>query len=74
MVQQQEHHPDCMVHSATPSTVLPERVWQDATISCTPQADASPPTPLPESADQPRDVGHWDFQDPSRKQSCTCAK
>lgn len=75
VVPQHQHHPDCMVHSATPSTVLPERVWQDATISCTPQADASPPTPLPESADQPREVvGQWDFQDPTRKQSCTCAK
>lgn len=64
-----------MVHAATPSTVLPERVWQDATISSTPQGDASPATPLPENSDQPREMtGHWDFQDPTHKHFCTCAK
>ncbi|XP_046680000.1 mediator of RNA polymerase II transcription subunit 13 isoform X3 [Homalodisca vitripennis] len=68
VVGQHQQHPECMVHASTPSTVLPERAWQDSTISLTP----GPTSPTP--TDPPVPPAHWDFQDPTRKQNCSCPK
>ena len=40
--------------------ILSERVWQESVV-------------VPPPAGTPHTLGHWNFSDPTRKQSCTCS-
>ncbi|RZF40528.1 hypothetical protein LSTR_LSTR000407 [Laodelphax striatellus] len=81
VVAQHQHHPDCMAHMPTPASVLPERVWQDSTLalpsataSAAPDASPAPNSAASAAPPPPPPPGHWDFQDPVKKQTCSCSK
>lgn len=74
-----QHHPDSMAHPSSPATVLPERAWQDSIIALSETPPISPcQTPLQhgssENSNSDSTAGQWNFNDPTRKISCSCFK